>query len=155
MSEHMTPAEAQEALGAVARAQRQIADEVGLPRAYWWAMAAGWVVLGVIGEFGPVWLTSVATLLFGAAHAAFASRLLGGARRTGSVRVSATVAGRRTPLVVVGMLMGLVVLTIGAALVLDADGAEHAAVWAAVLIAAIIGLGGPEILRALRRWARA
>lgn len=40
--------------------------KVGLPRVYWWGLAAGWVALGAIGEFGPDWLTIAATLLFGA-----------------------------------------------------------------------------------------
>lgn len=155
MSEQMTPAEAREALDAVTRAHRQAASEVGLPRGYWWAMAAGWVVLGAIGELGPAWLASAATLLFGAGHSVLAARLLGGRRQSGDVRLSAATAGRRTPLVVIGMLLGLVVLTVAVALLLDADGAAHAAIWAGALVGAVIGLGGPEILRVLRRWAHA
>ena len=155
MSEQMTPAEAHEALDVVARARRQVVAQVGLPRTYWWALAAGWVVLGAIGEEGPAWLASAATLVFGIGHSVLASRLLGGRRRTHDVRPSAATAGRRTPLVVVGMLVGLVALTIAVALLLDADGAEHAAIWAGVLVGVMVGLGGPEILATLRRWARA
>lgn len=147
--------DAGDALAAVARARRQVADEIGLPRGYWWGMAAGWVVLGAIGDLGPAWLAIAATVLFGAGHATLASRLLGGRRRSGGLRVSAAVAGRRTPYVVVGMLVLLVVVTVGAALLLDADGTGHAAIWAAVIVAAVVGFGGPEILRTLRRWARA
>lgn len=151
----ITPDQARAALEAAGRAQRQVTDEVGLPRWYWWAMACGWVALGLLGDFTPAWLVAVATLLFGAAHSTVASRWLDGRRRTDQVQVSATVAGRRTPLVVIGMLLGLVGLTIVAALALDADGAGHARTWSAILIAAIIGFGGPEILRVLRGWARA
>jgi hypothetical protein len=147
--------DAGDALAAVARARRQVADEIGLPRGYWWGMAAGWVVLGAIGDLGPAWLAIATTVLFGAGHATLASRLLGGRRRSGGLRVSAAVAGRRTPYVVVGMLLLLVVVTVGAALLIDADGAGHAAIWAAVIVAAVVGFGGPEILRTLRRWARA
>jgi hypothetical protein len=93
--------EAGEALAAVARARRQVADEVGLPRGYWWGMAAGWVVLGAVG-----------------------------------------------------MLVLLVALTVAAALLIDADGAGHAAIWAALVVAPVVGFGGPEILRTLRRWVR-
>ncbi|MFD0431810.1 hypothetical protein ACFQ60_45460 [Streptomyces zhihengii] len=53
------------------------------------------------------------------------------------------------------MLLGLVAVTVVAALALDADGAAHAALWAALPVAAVIGFGGPEILTVLRRWARA
>lgn len=147
--------QARAALDVAERAQRHMADEVGLPRGYWWAMAAGWIVLGVLGSETPAWVAGAATLAFGAGHAALASRLLDGRRRTAGVRVSAAVAGRRTPLVVVGMLLVLVALTVLAGLALDADGAGHAAIWAAVLVASVIGFGGPEILRVLRRWVRA
>lgn len=148
------PEQARAALDAVDRARRHVADEVGLPRGYWWAMAAAWIVLGVLGSVWP-WLGATAAAAFGSGHAIVATRLLGGRRRTGRVQVSAAVAGHRTPLVVIGMLVVLVGATIAAALALDADGAEHAAIWAAALIAAVIGFGGPEILSVLRRWARA
>jgi hypothetical protein len=147
--------EAGEALAAVTRARRQMADEVGLPRSYWWGMAAGWVVLGVIGDLGPAWLITAATVLFGIGHSVLASRLLDGRRRSAGVRVSSAVAGHRTPYVVVGMLVLLVALTVAVALLIDADGAGHAAIWAAVVVAPVVGFGGPEILRTLRRWVRA
>ncbi|MQY10166.1 hypothetical protein SRB5_02730 [Streptomyces sp. RB5] len=155
MSDDIAPEQARSALDAVEGARRAVGEEVGLPRGYWWAMAAGWLVLGVLGDVGPVWLASVATLAFGAGHSVFATRLLSGRRRTGGLRVSADVAGRRTPLIVIGMLLALVALTIAAALGLDADGTGHPSVWAAVMAALVIGFGGPEILRVLRRWAHA
>ncbi|MYS87785.1 hypothetical protein [Embleya scabrispora] len=148
------PEQARAALDAVDRAQRLVAGEVGLPRGYWWAMAAGWLGLGVLGNVAP-WLAGTATAAFGAGHGILASRLLDGRRRTDRLRVGAAVAGRRTPLVVLGMLFGLVAVTVAAAFALHADGADHASIWAAALVAAVIGFGGPDILRVLRRWARA
>lgn len=153
--ENIVPDQARAALEAAAQARRRVADEAGLPRGYWWVLAGAWLGLGAIGEFGPQWLSITATLGFGAAHSAFATRLLDGRRRTDGVQVSAEVAGRRLPLVVIGMLLGLVALTVAAAFALDADGTRHAGIWSSVLIAAIIGFGGPEILRVLRRWAHA
>jgi hypothetical protein len=147
--------EARTALGVADRARRQVAQEVGLPRGYWWAMAGGWLLLGVLGSLAPPWLAGMATAVFGAAHTTLASRLLDGRSRTGGLRVSRAVAGRRVALIVVGMLLGLVAVTVAAALALDADGAGHAAIWAAVVVAAVVGFGGPEILRVLRRWAHA
>lgn len=151
----ITSDQARDALAVAENARRIVAEEVGLPRAYWWFLAAGWLGLGAVGQFGPSWLTTVATVAFGAAHSFFASRFLGGRNRTSGLQVSGAVAGRRTPVVVIGMLLGLVALTVAAALALQADGADHPTLWAGVFVAAIVGLGGPEILKSLLRWARA
>ncbi|MBL3668941.1 hypothetical protein JL475_23690 [Streptomyces sp. M2CJ-2] len=151
----IAPEQARTALDAADRARRQVAEEVGLPRGYWWTMAADWILLGVLSSVAPPWLAGTATVGFGMGHAVLASRLLDGRRRTDRLQVSAAVAGRRVPLVVVGMLLGLIGVTVLAALALDADGADHAGLWAAVLVAVVVGLGGPEILRVLRRWVRA
>jgi hypothetical protein len=153
--DNIAPEEARTALDAVDRARGQVAEEVGLPRVYWWAMAAGWLLLGTLSNLTPAWLAGMATVTFGAVHGTLASRLLDGRRRTDRLQVSRAVAGHRIPLVVVGMLVGLIGLTIAAALALDADGARHAGIWASVLVAAVVGFGGPEILRVLRRWAHA
>ncbi|MEU6404969.1 hypothetical protein [Streptomyces sp. NPDC046985] len=151
----IAPDEARTALDAAAHARRQVAEEIGLPRGYWWAMAAGWLVLGGLNGVAPAWLAGVATAGFGVGHSVLASRLLDGRRRTDRLRVSSTVAGHRVPFVVVGMLLGLVAVTVLAGLALDADGAGHPSVWAAALVAAVVGFGGPEILRVLRRMVRA
>ena len=155
MPEHIASEEAYLALAEVARARAQVAAEIGLPRAYWWGMAAGWVALGVIGDVAPAWVVTVATVAFGVGHSTIASRLLDGRRRTRQVRVRADVASRRLPVVVVGMLVALVAVTVGISLLLDGDGAVHAQIWAAGMIALTIGFGGPEILAFLRRVFRA
>ena len=41
MEGQITPEQARAALDAAERARRQVAAEVGLPRGYWWALAAG------------------------------------------------------------------------------------------------------------------
>ncbi len=153
--EHSSPAEAHAALDVVDRAKARVEQEVGLPRWYWWLLAAAWVVLGVIGDLGPPWLVVGATLAFGVIHSTTASRRLGGRRRTDRLQVSVDTAGRRTPAVVIGMLFALVAITIGVGFALHADGTRHPGTAAAVLAAAIVGLGGSDILRVLRRWAHA
>ena len=70
MASDLTYAEAQAALTSIDDRQRQVIAEIGMPRGYWWAVAAGWVALGVVVDLGNPWATGVATLLFGAAHAA-------------------------------------------------------------------------------------
>ena len=107
--ENITPADARVALDAVDRAAARVQREVGLPRWYWWLLAAAWLGLGVLGDTGPQWLAVLATVAFGIGHSTLAARRLDGRRRTDRLQVSAV----------------------------------------------IVGVGGPDILRLLRRWARA
>jgi hypothetical protein len=55
-------------------------------------LAAGWVVLGVIADLNHPWVTMAATLIFGAAHATVAPRVLNGRHRTPQLSVSADTA---------------------------------------------------------------
>ncbi|MFW0789956.1 hypothetical protein [Gordonia sp. CPCC 205333] len=147
--------QAQDALDAARRAQQSVAGQLGLPRAYWWVLAAGWLVLGVLGDFTPSWVTTVATIAFAFGHSVVASSLLDGRRRTSKLLVSRDVAGRRIPLAVIAILLVMAALTIALGFALDADGANHAGTWAALTVAAIVGFGGPEILFATRRLVHA
>lgn len=153
--DEITPESARHALEVAERARQRVTEEIGLPRGYWWALAAAWVALGALGDYGPRWLTTVATVGFAVGHSTVASRLLSGRHRSDRMQVSADTAGSRIPLVVIGILLGLVLLTIAAGFALHADGVRHAGTWAALLAAAIIGFGGPDILRVTRRWAHA
>ncbi|NMO02559.1 hypothetical protein HH308_15195 [Gordonia sp. TBRC 11910] len=147
--------QARSALDAARRAQRSVADEVGLPRGYWWGMAAGWVVLGLLADFTPSWVTTVATIAFSFGHALLATRLLDGRHRTSGIQLSRETASRKIPLIVTGILLVMVALTIAAGFALGADGAAHSASWAAVIVGAVVGFGGPEIFSAARRLAHA
>ena len=146
---------ARSALDTVEHAQHAMVDEVGLPRWYWWFLAAGWIVLGVLGDLTPWWLAAGATLLFGAANATFAGRLYDGTRGNPGVHLSRAQVSRRIPWLIIGILAVAVALTIAVALGLQADGAGHPGILAAVFVAAIIGFGGPEILQRARRLVHA
>lgn len=148
----ITPDQARSALAGIDSAHRHVADEIGLPRAYWWAMAGGWIALGAVGDLCPPWAVTVATVAFGAGHAIVASRLLDGRRANPHVRVTRALTDRRIPLIVIGILVTAVAVTIGLGFALAANGAADAAIWASVIVAAIIGFGGPDIFRVARRW---
>ena len=143
----ISPDEARAALAAAETGRRAVADEVGLPAWYWWGLGACWIALGTIGDLGTWWLTSVATLVFGAVHSWVFGRVADGRRRTSLVTVSREVAGRRTMLNVWLLLLAMIVVGAGFALLIAADGARHPGTIASVLPAAIIVAGGPRLVR--------
>ena len=154
MTEPLTDAEARLALNEVERGRQRVIDQIGMPRWYWWGLAACWIGLGVLNDVANAWIIAIATVTFGAVHSAVSQRLLGGRRRTSSLKVRADVAGRRTPVIVFGFLIALAAVTTGAGFAAYADGAEHPATLASVLVAVMILLGGPRVMSAIRRRAR-
>src|SRR3954447_4194960 len=155
MEHPVTPLEARAALDAIERSRQSVIDQIDLPNWYWWGLAVGWIVLGFISDLNHPWLSTVATVLFGAAHATVAPRVMDGRRRSRNLSVRRDVAGHQLTRMIIAALAGLVVLTIAAALVANADGAGHPATMASVLVATIIVLGGPQLPAAIRRRAAA
>ena len=131
--------------------QQQIADEVRVPTAYWWGVALGWIALGVITDTGNAIAGLIATLAFGAIHAAVAPRLLTGRHGSKQLSVRADVAGWWMPVAVIGFLLVLVAVTIGLAVAADADGADHPATFASIIVAVALVCGGPQVTAAVRR----
>jgi hypothetical protein len=153
MERHVTPLEARAALDTVERGRLRVIDEIDLPRWYWWGLALGWIGLGFITDLGHPWITSAATLIFGAVHSSVAPRVVSGRHRSGRLSVRADVAGRHVPRLVIGGLLILAALTVAGALAADADGARHPVTVASVLVAVTILLGGPQLLAVIRRRA--
>ena len=151
MEYEINPSEARAALAAVEREQLRVVQEIDLPAWYWWGLALGWIGLGYLTDLKHPWLTAAATLLFGAVHASVASRVVGGRHRTNSLSVRRDLAGARTPALVIGCLLALVCVTIGAAVLASADGAHHPVTIASVFVAVLILLGGPRVLAGVRR----
>jgi hypothetical protein len=153
MEQRVTPHEAQAALDTVERGRRRVVEEVGLPVWYWWGLAVGWIVLGVLADLDQPVITSVATFVFGAANSAAMSRVASGRHRTSSISVRASVAGRHVRGFVIGALVLLGFLTVGLALAAQADGADHPVTAASIVVAVIILLGGPRLFDVLKRKA--
>ena len=153
MTNSIDAGDARSALSTVEDSRRQVIAEIDMPRWYWLGLAAGWIGLGLIADVGPGWMAAIATLTFGAAHAAAAHNVLSGRSRSGSLSVRAELAGTHVSALVITFLVGLVALTIGAALLIDADGANHPATIAGVMAAIAVALGGPELMAAVRRRA--
>jgi len=154
MTNSLSDAEARVALHEVERGRERVIDQIGMPAWYWWGLAGCWIALGVLNDVANAWVIAVATVAFGAVHSAVSQRLLAGRQRSGGVRVRADVVGRRAPLVVFGFLVALAGVTVAAAFAVYADGAEHPATIASVFVAALILLGGPRVMAAIRQRAR-
>lgn len=150
MTEYPTNAEAQVALHDVERARQRVIDRIGMPRWYWWGLAACWIALGVLSDVANAWIVAVATLVFGAVHSAVSQRLLAGRQQSGDVKVRRDVAGSRAPLIVFGFLIALAGVTVAAAFAVYADGAEHPATIASIFVAVMVLLGGPRVMAAIR-----
>ena len=153
MEPQLTPAEARASLADVDRGRMRMIEEIDLPSWYWWGLALGWIALGFITDLKHPWLTSVATLLFGAIHSTVAPRVVSGRHRTQRASVRAELAGPRTARIVLGCVAALAVVTIGLAVAAGADGARHPVTIASIFVAITIVLGGPQLLAAIRRRA--
>src|SRR3954469_23431372 len=153
MDEPVTPHEARAALDTIERSRLRVIEEVDVPWWYWWGLALGWIALGVIADLGPSWLTAVAPIVFGAAHAAVAPRVISGRHASRDLSVRAALAPPHLARSVIGALLALAALTVGVAVLAQADGAEHPSTIAGVLVAVIIVLGGPLLLSTARQRA--
>ena len=145
--------EAQFALSSIERQRQQVIAEINVPPWYWFFLAGGWVLLGVLADFAPGWATIAATLVFGAVHAGISPRVLSGRRGSPQLSIRGDLVSRRLPVLVIGFLLVMTAATVGIALVLNADGARHAATWASVVVALLVLVGGPALVGSVRRQA--
>jgi hypothetical protein len=153
MDNDITESEARLALSSIARRRQQVIAEIDLPWWYWASVAAGWVLLGVLADYGPAWATIAGTLAFGAVHSAFAPRILSGRHASPLLSVRREMVSRYVSSLVIGFLIVMTVVTVAFALIGHADGARHPAVLASVVVAALVLLGGPNLMASIRRRA--
>jgi hypothetical protein len=144
-------AEARAALLDVERRRRRVIDEIDVPPWYWWFLAGGWLLLGVLADLTPAAVSVTATVVFGAVHAAISPGVLSGQHRSRSLSVRRDLIDHRLRAYVFAAMVALVAVTIGVALVLNADGARHPSLIASAFVAVIIVIGGPRLTAAVRR----
>jgi hypothetical protein len=146
----LTKEQALSALGDVRRGTQRVIDQVDVPQWYWYGLAAGWIVLGVLTDLKVAWLTAVATLAFGAIHSAIAPHVIDGRRANPNVRVDRDLVGRQVAWQILAGLVALAGVTIVVAVVVGADGAKHPVTIASAFVAVILVLGGPRLLQHTR-----
>ena len=153
MAEHISRADASRALDDVELRRHQIVAEIDVPAWYWWGLALGWVGLGLVTIAEIPWLSVVATVGFGALHAAVSPRVIDGRHGSRQLSVRADVVSRHVRSLVIGFLITLVVVTVGIALVADALGAPEPVLIASVIVAIAVLSGGPQLIALVRRHA--
>jgi hypothetical protein len=151
MEHPVTRVEAQAALDTAKRGRLRVIDEIGLPTWYWLFLALGWIALGLLSDLEHGWIAAVATFIFGAANAAAMSRVASGRHRSSNLSVRRSVAGPNPAWILTGALLALGALTVGLALLANADGAGHPVTTASIVVATIIILGGPRLFDTVKR----
>jgi hypothetical protein len=151
MPQDITASEAEQALTSIDYRRRQVLAEVDLPRWYWWGTAMGWVALGFVVDLDIAWATAVATLAFGAVHAAVVQRVASGRRRTARLSVRADVVSPYLPAAVIAFVLALGGLTVLLGVLFSADGAEHPVTIASLVVAVALVGGGPSLVGAVQR----
>jgi hypothetical protein len=111
------------------------------------------MVIGALADLNNPWLSGVATVLFGASHAAVYSSVATGRYRNPRLSVRADTIGLPVATVVLVSLLGLIALTLITALILAADGARHPSTIAGVFVGVVVLLGGPTLMAYFRRRA--
>jgi hypothetical protein len=153
VAEPINRADAGHALDDIDLRHRQIVAEIDLPFWYWWGLAVGWVGLGLVAVAANPWLSVVATVGFGAVHAAVAARVIDGRHGSRRLAVRADVVSRHVPALVIGFLITLVAVTVGIALVADALGTPQPALIASIVVAIAVLIGGPQLMAFVRHRA--
>jgi hypothetical protein len=153
MTAPISQSEARLAVEAIQRRRDDVVAAIDVPSWYWPGMAAGWVGLGLLADYCPPWASTAATVLFGAAHSTIAPRVLTGRHPSAGVSIRDDVVTRRAPLIIIGFLVAMVAVTVGVALLLNADGDRHPSTFASVIVAALVLAIGPRVMAHVRSLA--
>lgn len=145
--------EARTALENVELRRQQIVAMINIPWWYWGSVGIGWIALGAITDLHNPWATSGGTLLFGAAHASIAWRVLDGRHGSGQLSVRANLVSRRVPYYVLSGLIALAAITAVFATLLTTHHVGHPVTFSSVFVAIIVIVGGPLYIANVRRRA--
>jgi hypothetical protein len=149
MTNELGPVEASRALDEIRRRQQQVIDLATVPAWYWWAVGGLMVVLAfgvdtrtavAIGITVPVFVIGLLT----ATGLVVVSQFRQAKLRNGLLDARGVVAILAFDALIVGA-------TIGLAFVLRANGITHPATLACLAGGIVMGLGGPVLMRSLRR----
>jgi hypothetical protein len=148
MTEQVRPDEAARALDEINRRKAQVVDVATIPNWFWWATGALMVVLAI-------GVDSRRPLVLGLCVTVFVVGLLG---TVGAVVVAAVrtrprneLLGARGILTILGFDALVIGISLGASFWLRGAGVSHAATYGVLVGAVVLGIGGPMLMRRVRR----
>jgi hypothetical protein len=133
----------------VRRREQQVITATAIPLWYWWVVAAGTLVLGVVVDGRRPAVIAVTAVVFASATAALTVWVILGAGS--GAQVSRDLLGGSGPASIV-VFVGIVVLAgLAVAFSSQARGASHPATDGTAVTAACLVVGGPMLMRLLHR----
>jgi hypothetical protein len=149
MADELQSAEADRALAEIQNRQQQVIDVATVPAWFWWAVSGLMVVLAVgVDTRTPVAIgVTVPVFVIGLLLATGA--VVRGQFRDAQLRKG--LLDGRGVLAILGFVALIVGITLGTAFALRAAGVSYPATVACVIGGLVLGLGGPILMRALRR----
>jgi hypothetical protein len=150
MTAAQQPDNAASALAEIGRRQSQVIEAVLVPGWYWLAVGAAMVVIGAAADYRHTVVLAVAIPVAVVAIAALTGAMIFGFYRRVRIRDTELLGGRGAVAIV--SLVGLIVgLTLGVGFGLRALGSPAPATIATTVGAAALAVGGPLLMRLLRR----
>jgi hypothetical protein len=149
MNQRVGSDEARRALAEVRGRQGQVIDAALVPVRYWWAVAALTVGLAAAVDSGQALAIGIALPVFVISVVGVSVPLVYGTVR--HPQVHGELLGDRGALVIGGFVFVLVGPTLGIAFGLQAAGVRYPATLACLVAAAVMVVGGPALMGALRR----
>lgn len=149
MSNSLQPEEAAQALREIGQRREQIVDSATIPAWYWPSIGVAMVAFAVVAETRQMVAVGVAIGLFVPVVLYLTGRaVLPGLLRA---RLRNDLLGWQGVCAILGFVFLILAVTLPTAFALDAAGNGHAAVIGVSLGAIVLGLGGPILMRYLRR----
>jgi hypothetical protein len=149
MSESIQPDEAARALHEVGQRRRQVVDVATIPAWYWRTVAVLMVAFAAVADLRRPVLTGVGTAIFAVTVAALSLRVaLPGQRQA---RLRNDLLGLPGVAAILGFVALSLAVSLPTAFILDAHHVAHPAVIGVTLGALVMGLGGPILMRYLRK----
>jgi hypothetical protein len=149
MSGSIDPREAGAALSEIGRREGEVIDAALVPPWFWWAVGAATVALGAVVDGRNAIAIALTAVAYASAVAVTTTwAILGGVRH---VKVREAMLGPDGAVQIVAFVGIVVVGTITVAFALEALGVAQAATLATLACGAALVVGGPILMRRLRR----